>query len=77
VNDTGGVSARVSVAGDATTPRRDAVRDDTARAPEPHERPSPHAQWDEVSRRWIEWDPASAQWIPVADGPGRKPGSTA
>jgi hypothetical protein len=41
--------------------------------PEPDERPTPRAQWDEVHGRWLEWDAAADDWRVIADvyGPDR------
>lgn len=35
------------------------------RAPEPDDRPSPRAQWDEVRACWVEWDDAAGDWVIV------------
>ena len=32
------------------------------RFPEPDDRPTPRAQWDEVNGRWIEWDESTDDW---------------
>jgi hypothetical protein len=35
--------------------------------PEPDERPTPRAQWDEIHGRWMEWDDATDRWTVIED----------
>lgn len=44
-------------------------RDGAVRAPEPPNRPSAHAQWDEVQACWVEWHEAEGAWRPVDPAP--------
>jgi hypothetical protein len=49
---------------------------DVERAPVEGEPPVPGAQWDEVHRRWEQWDEAAQAWVVVGDdhGDGVEPG---
>ena len=38
---------------------------DVPRVAEPHERPDPHAQWNEVSGVWQVWDDDAELWVTV------------
>jgi hypothetical protein len=35
--------------------------------PEPDERPTRRAQWDEIHGRWLEWDASANDWRVVED----------
>jgi hypothetical protein len=67
----GGLESRSSIGADMLRPA--AVRppepDGAVRVPEPDERPTPHAQWDEVQARWVEWDQGANAWVAVTTDP--------
>lgn len=69
MGDTGGAGARVGIVAGMLKghERRDPQPDGADRVPEPTDRPSDHAQWDEVAAVWTEWDEASGQWVPVSE----------
>jgi hypothetical protein len=41
--------------------------------PEPDERPTRRAQWDEIHGRWLEWDASANDWQVVEDVYGGEP----
>jgi hypothetical protein len=60
----GGGPIRASIWARGTAEHHEPVAD-VARAPEPSERPDPHAQWNEVSGRWEVWDEDAQVWVSI------------
>ncbi len=65
---TGGDASRASIGADMMNDRRRLAvppEPEPVRIPEPDQRPSPHAQWDEIHGWWIEWDTPSQSWVRI------------